>query len=123
MAKFYIDEYVLVNSYKNIKSVSWEISIDEDFTLIIDSTYKNSKDKNGWFSKLPRLDDKGYYDNTTVLYTRCKIHTSYRGEEEESDWFMKPINDTEVIRRKIISNSKVVGEYLLYPDGTTKRIW
>jgi len=123
MATFSIDDYIVFNSFKNIDSISWEVSETDTFEVLIDQTYKNKDIKSGWYSRLNKLDGSGYYDEFTTLYARCKIHTVNGEFITESDWFTKAINQTLEKRVRITRNGQVVGEVSIDENNNCTTIW
>ena len=87
MAKFYLDDYVVNNSFKDVVAVSWEVALDRDYLIIVDETIYNTTDILVWSSPLTKIDGTGHYDSTTPLYIRVKIYTTNNGKVDESDWF------------------------------------
>jgi len=55
MAMFRIEDFSIYNSFTDITAVSWEVSLNSDFSTLIDSTYKDETAVNGWYSKLPMV--------------------------------------------------------------------
>lgn len=125
MAMFYIDDFYNINNFNGVTSVSWEICLDDTFTELVDKTYKNTEALDGWFSGLPKLNNEfGFYDEKTILYVRCKIHSEVVDEvQSDSDWFVKVFNETYDKKVKIRKHGKLVGEVSIDENNVVTNIW
>lgn len=124
MAIFRITDFSIYNSFTNVTAVSWEVSLTNDFSTLIDSTYKDELSVDGWFSKLPKPNNNGYYGNDVKLYVRCKIYVDNGAQSyHESEWFNITINDVFNRSAKLRKGKKVVGEITYNETGTIEILW
>ena len=125
MAKFYIEDFDIINSFNNITSVSWEISLDKDFTQIVDSVYKSKEAIDGWYSSLPKIgEENDFYDEKTVLYIRCKVYSEVNSViGYESNWYTRTINQTYNKKVKLRKDGKLIGEVSVNENDEVTQIW
>jgi len=124
MAMFRIEDFSIYNSFTDITAVSWEVSLNSDFSTLIDSTYKDETAVNGWYSKLPKPNNNGYYDNHTVMYIRCKIYVDNHAQSYgESKWFTNVINDTFTRKVRIRKGKKVISEIEYDEKMNITKLW
>lgn len=123
MAVFFIEDIEIYNSFTNITGVSWEVAEDPLFVNMVDSV-TNSKDVlNGWFTPLKKIGRKGHYDEFDVLHVRCKVHVDNGITLEESDWFIKDINNNVIRTSKIRYKGKVVSQIDFDNMGNITKQW
>lgn len=109
MAIFNIDEIGLYNSIGNIVAVTWQISVDSNFVILVDETVFNTVDIPVWHSELRKIDSDGFYDENSTLYIRVKVYAKNgSGEVFESDWYYPTRNDDTLNNIKLTVDGKVV---------------
>ena len=87
MARFYLKDYASFNNCEDIHAVTWQIGLDESFSIIVDETIFDTENILSWWSPLRKLDNKGFLDENSVFYVRVKIYSNINGQITESDWF------------------------------------
>lgn len=92
MAKLFIDRTLHLGIRDRHTSTSWEVSLHEDFSVLIDSSYEDTENKLVWITPLPKPDGISYYKDVDMLYGRMKVHMG----EDESPWHM--VDDSQIVR-------------------------
>ena len=122
MAIFILDDFNITNSFKDISSITYEVSEDISFKHLVDSTYKNTNIINGWFTPLNKFNG-GNYNEHDILHIRCKVYIDNRYVNGESDWYYLTINTNDYKRIRITYNNKLMGEELQHSKLPSKTIW
>jgi len=117
MAKFYVKDYVKANDVSGVVAVSWQVALDEEFTIMVDEVSEYRDNVEVWFSSLYRIDGPGMYDENTKLYVRCKIHSENMGKVYDSDWYIAKLNDTVIKENYLIDNTGNKICKIIYDDS------
>ena len=101
MAQLELKDFIDINTGLFISATSWQVSLDSNFTQIIDESLADEINIYEWNTKLPKIDESGFYADLDNLYARVKVHIG----ETVSEWFvMEPksqnqqtivVNDTD----------------------------
>ena len=118
MAKVLLKDFFINNTTTQIVAVTWQLAIDEKFTIIVDESIFDTVNILSWSPVISHYAlDKSIGDDEE-LFARIKIYTNDTGKTHESDWYNVKLVDPTNGEKDLTHNGKVITRIKDNKDGT-----
>ena len=124
MAKVFLKDFYIRNTNSAIVAVTWQVSVDKDFTIINNESIFDTENILEWDVGVVHYGTGNRLDlDKQPIYIRLKIYTRDMGVIHESDWFYAELIDPTEGEKDITYDGKVIGRIKDNKDGTYRVLY